>query len=92
MAEHADFQESNMTWAAPKGAANVQDMRALRTFSADHGAMVNVTAWKLAPEEVIEVARTGVVWLSVLGNAMPPVLVLGVEPPQVVAAREEGKG
>ena len=87
MAELTDFPESNMTWKAPAGAVNVQDAPALRKFSTDYASMVNITAWDLTPEEREEVARTGRDWLSILGNGMPPVLVLGVEPAEVIEAR-----
>lgn len=34
-----------------------------------------ISAWRLTPDEIAEVQRTGVVWLSVMGTALPPVLV-----------------
>ena len=45
-----------------------------------------ISAWRLTPDEIVEVQRTGVVWLSVRGTALPPVLV-SVEPLVTVDGR-----
>lgn len=34
-----------------------------------------VSAWSLTPEELEEVNRTGLVWLGIVGQGMPPVIV-----------------
>ena len=80
MSELAKVEGANFTWKAPEGADNVQDMPVVRAFDGEVGGMVNVSAWVLTPEELAEVALTGVVYLSVLGDSMPPVLVTGSEP------------
>ena len=45
-----------------------------------------ISAWRLTPAEIAEVQRTGVVWLSVLGTTLPPVLV-SIEPLVTVDGR-----
>ena len=90
MAELTDFPGSNFTWSAPVGADNVMDMRVLRTPSPAYGAVVNISAWRLSTDELAEVAATGVVWLSVLGDSMSPVLVLGNVPYEVTLVRTDG--
>ncbi len=41
---------------------------------------VVISCWKLTPEELEEINRTGRVWLHVIGRSMPPV-ILQVETP-----------
>lgn len=36
-----------------------------------------VSCWRLTPEELEIVAKTGVVWVSVWGHVMPPIYVSG---------------
>lgn len=51
----------------------------LRTTTTD-GTPVVLSCWKLTAEELEEVNRTGRVWLTVVGQTMPPVMVDGVKP------------
>ncbi len=70
MAHPVDFAGSNMVLRAPEGAENVSD---LHTFT--NGAC-SVSCWQLSPEEIAEVTRTGLVFLSVFsGRSQPPVFV-----------------
>ena len=39
-----------------------------------------VSCWKLTPDELEEVNRTGRVWLYVVGRTMPPVMMAGNKP------------
>lgn len=36
-----------------------------------------ISCWRLAPDEIAEILRTGVVWLSVIGHALPPIMISG---------------
>lgn len=36
-----------------------------------------VSCWRLSPEELAEVQRTGVVWLSIFGHTHAPVAITG---------------
>jgi hypothetical protein len=38
-----------------------------------------ISCWKLTPEELEEVAKTGVIWLYVMGG-QPPVSITGIKP------------
>jgi hypothetical protein len=39
-----------------------------------------VSCWRLSEEELEEIKRTGVVWLSVIGTGTPPVCVFAENP------------
>lgn len=41
---------------------------------------VLISCWKLSPEEIEEVTRTGVVYLQICGVGMSPVSVYGISP------------
>ena len=49
-----------------------------------------ISCWKLTPEEIEEVARTGVVWLHVWAATHPP-LYIGGETPFRERAKGEGE-
>lgn len=72
MAKPVDFEYANEIFYAPKGHEDkVQD---LPTFC-DETCIIS--AWRLSPEELAEVARTGVVWLYIEGGRMYPLRVEG---------------
>lgn len=48
---------------------------------------VVLSCWKLTPEELAEIIKTGRVWLLVLGYTMPPVEVCGIDPSLDLEAR-----
>lgn len=91
MAEFIDFPQANFTWEAPPGATNVKPLRVWRTQRAD-GSVQSMSMWKLGPEEMLEVLRTGCVYLYVLGQHNP-CFVTGVSPFPVPAdpAATEGE-
>lgn len=64
-----DWPHANFTFTAPPGRDDVTDARVFR-----NRAFV-VLPWQLAPAERDEVAATGRVFLSILGQGMPPVRV-----------------
>lgn len=39
-----------------------------------------ISCWKLSPEELEEVQRTGVVWVSILGKTLAPFIVFTQNP------------
>lgn len=72
MAEAINFPGSNFTFTAPP---DRDDMRDLHTFR-QHGGPCNVSCWRLTPEELEEVKRTGCVFISVhSGLVFPPIFV-----------------
>ncbi len=64
MADAVDFKGSNFTFSAPPDRDDVCDLHTFR----QHGGPCNVSAWKLRPEELEEINRTGVVYLSVMSG------------------------
>ena len=72
MAQAIDFVGSNFTFVAPPGRNDIGDLHTFR----QHDGPCNVSCWKLTPEEIAEVSRTGCVFLSVMsGRSFPPVFV-----------------
>lgn len=69
MAEGIDIVGGNLTMKAPAGEEDrVQDLLVF----AGRGSLV--TAWRLSPEELENVQRTGIVYVSFWGG-MPPTFV-----------------
>lgn len=48
-------------------ALEIDDLRTLRT---EHAV---ISAWRLDEEELAKIQRTGIIYLAVLGQGMPPV-------------------
>ena len=69
VAEPIPFPESNKTYKAPEGHPEVLD---LPTYQ---GGGLILSKWKLTKPEIEEVMRTGVVWIWVMGQGMPPVSI-----------------
>ena len=69
MGHPVDFDGSNVVMRAPEGAENVQDMHVYRTR---HSC---VSCWTFTSEELVEISRTGRIFLSVLAGGQPPVYV-----------------
>jgi hypothetical protein len=76
----ASFKEANVVLDTPRGASpdDVGPLSACRTTIGD--APGYVTCWKPTAAELKEIAATGRVWVLVLGNAHPPILVTGTRP------------
>lgn len=70
MAKPVGFEGANMLFIGPPNS----DIGDLETF---YDGQQVVSAWRLSDEELDEVKRTGVVWLSVQTPRTPPVLVSG---------------
>lgn len=75
MADFVDFNYANFIFqAAPGDEGTVRDMPCFR------GAGVTIAAVKLSEAELEEVAKTGVVWLSVIGDGWYPTAVTTTPP------------
>jgi hypothetical protein len=73
MAEAVQFAGANTIYRAPEGREDVSDLHVFRNQQAI------VSAWKLTPEELAEVNRTGTVFLSVLSGGVLYPVFLGSE-------------
>jgi hypothetical protein len=73
MATAVGFEGANVVFRAPQGMSQ-DECYDLQSFS--DGQQV-ISCWRLTEEELSEIARTGVVWLSVMGRTLPPVSVSG---------------
>lgn len=72
MAQPFAFPEANVIYYPPAGME--EDVVPLHVRRLD-GCLVS--CWRLSAEELAEVLRTGVVWLSVMGRMLPPVMISG---------------
>jgi hypothetical protein len=75
------FPESNLALSAPDGVPD-EICGPLSVWSGrrQDGLPCVVSCYKLTADEVEEFARTGRVWVMVLGETMPPISVLAVTP------------
>ncbi len=73
MATAVGFEGANTVYRAPRGMSQAECYD-LQSFA--DGEQI-ISCWRLTRAEIAEIARTGVVWLSVMGQALPPVLVSG---------------
>ena len=71
MAVPVGFEGANQIYYAPKGVDNCRDLEVLKTETQI------ISCWRLTGEELEQINKTGVVWLSVTGQGTPPVLVSG---------------
>ncbi|MEH6725188.1 MAG: hypothetical protein V7703_03450 [Hyphomicrobiales bacterium] len=69
MANSVGFEGANFVFQAPENMTPEQ-CADLPTFVSD-GQIIS--CWRLSPEEIATVTKTGVLWLSITGMAMPPV-------------------
>lgn len=78
MADAIAFPQKNFTWDPPAGSPKIQSLHVHLSERPD-GGVQSVSCWRLSPDEMMEVLRTGVVWLYVLGQHTP-VCVVGTSP------------
>lgn len=85
----ASFHESNDVLDRPVDMTDEQcePLSIMRARTMDD-VPVLVSCWKLTPEELAEVNRTGRVWLVVCGETMPPVILDGRKPFQYLKEPE----
>lgn len=77
MARGTAFAEANARLGPPRGMTEqeVHTLPVRRSTGLDGAACVS--CWRLDADELAEIQRTGVVWLSVMGSTHPPLLVTG---------------
>lgn len=78
------FPECNVQYNPPKGFED--EMEPLPAWKGEvryqDGTRQTevISCWKLSPEEIEEVKKTGEVWLSIHGEVVPPVRIDGIKP------------
>ncbi len=101
MAEPIPFPEATVTLGAPAGLESlVAPVHAAVSeyLYKDHNTpnaaprelRVWCSCWKLSSEELEEIARTGVIWLSAMGSSMQPHRIDGSKPirPAILTPQE----
>lgn len=83
MAVGVDFPQSNLLLRAPTpedaAAGTVYDLPVCRYKDLDGNPHV-ISRWRLTPEELAEVRKTGVIWFSCWGETHPPMNIMGIDP------------
>lgn len=76
-----DFEQSNFTFLKPEGMTEDEcgDLP-VRTGEDQNGFPSIISCWQLSEEDKVRVAKTGVVWLNICGQGMPPVCVQASNP------------
>lgn len=74
MAEAVKFGGSNMVLHAPEGME--ESCSDLHTFT---NGNCSVSCWRLTPEELAEINRTGCVFLSIFSDRTQPPVFIGAE-------------
>lgn len=75
-----DFPERNFVYTKPKNMTDEQcsDLPVWKGPATDENGVtfpVIISKWKLSKEDLEEIQRTGVIYLSVTGDVQPPVSV-----------------
>jgi hypothetical protein len=87
MAEACGFSESNDVIDKPRDMSReeCQALEILRTSVRTEAGLfpVIISCWKITPQELEEIKRTGRIWLYVYGHGMPPVAIEGTKPKYV---------
>ena len=75
------FEEENAVFHPPQG-MSAQDVETVGVFKGKNtnGHKVIISCFKVTPEELDEITRTGRVWLHILGWDMPPCSLSGHHP------------
>jgi hypothetical protein len=78
------FDQANHTLKAPPGADEVTkmdilDLPVFRGKDANDMPVVR-SCWQCSPEEIMEIRKTGKIYLSVMGFTHPPLCVTGFNP------------
>ncbi len=72
------FKESNLNLGAGDN-PNTDDMPVAISVDSEAIPMV-VSCWKLSPEELAEINRTGEIWPAVMGHRTPPISIMAFNP------------
>lgn len=70
------FKEVNKIMLKPLGMGDEEcgDLPVYKGLDAN-GFPIIISCWKLSREDLEEIKKGGVIWLSIMGNPMPPVSV-----------------
>lgn len=82
------FPEKNDVLTAPQG--KTKNISTLPIYRGDNHGMPIISCWKLSPEELEEVQKTGVIWLWVMAPTTYPVSLSGISPFKPVDADHSG--
>lgn len=55
------------------------DLPAVKAFD-ENGVYYVITAWEISPEELKKIQETGIIYLSVIGQSIPPVFLTADNP------------
>lgn len=77
-----EFAEKNFTFGRPSGTTEDQcgSLPCYKGTESETGWPVIISAWKMSPEELEEVNKTGVIWLRIYSSGMYPVSLSGHRP------------
>lgn len=79
--ELASFDEANTVLGKPADMTHEQcEAASVCRTQYDDGTPVVISCWKVTKEELEEIQRTGRVWLTIVGQTMPPAHVGGISP------------
>lgn len=79
MALGVNFSEQNFVFKHPESMTEEECGDLPCHVKMEEGLPIITSCWKLTPEEIDEIIRTGVVWLSCY-SLQPPVYVSGTSP------------
>lgn len=81
MAEPIPFKQVNLNMVPGEGhdRDQVHDLPVCRVDHGDRGHEV-ISCWRFTKPELEEIARTGVVWLRIIGPSTPPQCVQAFTP------------
>lgn len=74
------FDEENAVLDSPPQIADICEPLSVWVGQSQTGIPLVISCWKVTLEEIIEIQRTGRIWLTVMGAGMPPVQVSGTKP------------
>jgi hypothetical protein len=75
------FPEANFTFLKPEGMTDEECMDLpVWKGSLGVGTPGIISCWKFAKEDLEEINRTGVIYLSIVGSGMPPVSLFTENP------------
>jgi hypothetical protein len=76
----SSFDESNAVLSAPDGLEEQIECLSVFRGMNDGGMPVVVSCWKPTKEELLEIAKTGRIWLICAGETQPPAILQGHSP------------
>ena len=77
MAKPTEFPEQNFVL---KGGETDDDKPKVLDLPCHRTDALTISCWKLDKSEIEEIAKTGKVWLYIMGGGHPPVMIAGQSP------------